>query len=117
MVSSLAAGDDFQLYNVNADQMAAICAWGTGCQALVYLTDVPGVRMEDGSVARMLGRVEIENLRSKGIIKGGMLPKTGSCLEALERGVASVYILPGVTPGILNRFVDAALEEGTCIHG
>jgi len=116
VVSSLALGEDAQLYNINADQMAAICAWGAGCQALVYLTDVPGVRAEDGSLYKTLGRSDIELLRKTGIIAGGMLPKTGSCLEALNRGVASVYILPGAVPDILNRFVSGTLEEGTLIH-
>ncbi len=116
VVSSLGLGEDFQLYNINADQMAAICAWGTGCDALVYLTDVPGVRAADGSVIRELGRSEIEELREEGIIRGGMLPKTGSCLEALERGIARVYILTGSSPDVLNRFLEGTLEEGTLIH-
>jgi acetylglutamate kinase len=116
VVSSLGLGEDFQLYNINADQMASICAWGAGCDALVYLTDVPGVRAADGSVIRELGRSEIEKLREEGIIQGGMLPKTGSCLEALERGVARVYILPGSSPDVLNRYMKGTLEEGTLIH-
>jgi acetylglutamate kinase len=117
VVSSLAVDDKFQLYNVNADQMASICAWGAGCQALVYLTDVAGVRLPDGSTAKTLGRSEIESLRRSGAIAGGMLPKTGSCLEALERGVGAVYIVPGASPDILTRFVGGTLEEGTHIHG
>ncbi len=116
VVSSLALGEDAQLYNINADQMAAICAWGAGCQALVYLTDVPGVRAEDGSLYKALRGSDIENLRKSGIIAGGMLPKTGSCLEALNRGVSSVCIVPGAAPDILNRFVSGTLEEGTLIH-
>jgi acetylglutamate kinase len=117
IVSSIAIGPGSQLYNVNADQAAAICAWGTGCQALVYLTDVPGVRGEGGAICGRLGRKDIEELREKGILSGGMLPKTSSCLEALDRGVPTIYILPGANPQVLLRFLAGTLQEGTVIYG
>jgi acetylglutamate kinase len=116
IVSSIAMGSDFNFYNVNADQMASICAWGTSCSSLVYLTDVPGLLGEDGSLCRSVGRKEIERLRDKGILSGGMLPKTSSCLEALEHGVPSVYILPGANAQVLHRFMIGTLEEGSVIH-
>jgi acetylglutamate kinase len=117
IVSSIAAGEDWQLYNVNADQVASVCAWGTGCEALVYLTDVAGVRDENGAVISNLDRARIGSLRQTGVIKGGMLPKTESCLEALTHGVDSVFILPGAASEVLVRFIKGALTEGTVIHG
>ncbi len=115
VVSSIALGADAQLYNVNADQMASACASGTACEALIYLTDVPGVRDENGFVLRTLGKTEIQNMRARGILSGGMLPKTASCLEAVEAGVAAVYILPGASPDVLTNFEEG--REGTKIHG
>jgi len=117
VVSSIALGPDSRLYNVNADQMASACASGTASESLVYLTDVPGVRDARGSVLKTIGPNEIESMRSKGILSGGMLPKTSSCLEALGAGVASVHILPGAVPDILTRFLDGNIPEGTRIHG
>lgn len=117
VVSSLALAPDGGLHNVNADQMAAACAWGTASEALVFLTDVGGVRGADGGVLPRLGRAEIDRLRGTGIIKGGMLPKTSACLEALERGVPDVYILPGAGRDILTRFIAGTLDEGSVIHG
>ncbi len=117
VVSSIALGPDSQLYNINADQMAAACAWGTGCASLIYLTDVPGVRDESGSVIGRIGKTGILDLRSRGILSGGMLPKTSSCLEALEAGIGSIYVLPGASPDILLRFIGGTLREGTEIHG
>ena len=117
VVSSIGLGADSQLYNVNADQMASACASGTRCRALIYLTDVPGVRDENGSVLDEIGESEITHMRSKGILSGGMLPKTSSCLEALNAGVNSVLILPGSSPDILIRFAGGMLKEGTRIHG
>jgi acetylglutamate kinase len=117
VVSSIALGPDSQLYNVNADQMAAACASGTRCASLVYLTDVPGVTDENGAVLHTIDRWEIMRLRARGILSGGMLPKTSSCLDALAAGVASVHILPGSSPDILTRFADGTLTEGTKING
>ena len=54
VVSSLALGFDGEYYNVNADQMASACAVACGADALVYLTDVAGVKDADGSVMRWL---------------------------------------------------------------
>ncbi len=117
VVSSIALGPDFHLYNVNADQMASICARGTDAQALIFLTDVPGVRGSDGVVVRKAARGDIENLRAQGILSGGMLPKTTACLEAIEDGIDSVYIVPGSSPGILEGVVRGKVMEGTQIHG
>ncbi len=117
VISSIALGQDCRLYNVNADQMASICAWAAGGQALVYLTDVAGVLGEDGSVLRDLTGNDVQELREKGILTGGMLPKTASCLEALEHGIPSVYIVPGNRPGILGGVIRGDVSEGTHIHG
>jgi acetylglutamate kinase len=117
VVSSIALGKDSQLYNINADQMASACASGTRCSSLIYLTDVPGVRDEKGVVIESLDKAQIRKLRDQGILSGGMLPKTSSCLEALDAGISTVYIIPGMSPDILNRFVEGKLTEGTKIHG
>ncbi|HSW38226.1 MAG TPA: acetylglutamate kinase [Acidobacteriota bacterium] len=117
VVSSIAMDAAFQLYNINADQMAASCAAGNGCSSLVYLTDVPGVRDKNGSVISFLGKTAIAELIKNGTVTGGMLPKTASCLEALDSGVSSVHILPGFGQNILDRFADGTLAEGTTIHG
>ncbi len=116
VVASIAAGEDFHAYNVNADEMASTCAWGAGCEALVYLTDVAGVLDADGAVVRSLGDADIRRLRAGGVIAGGMLPKTESCLEALRHGVRTVQIVPGNAPDVLTRFSRGTLTEGTTIH-
>jgi acetylglutamate kinase len=117
IVSSIALGPDSHLYNVNADQMAAACASGTHCGSLIYLTDVPGVKDEEGKILSRMDKTDILDLRSRGIVSGGMLPKTSSCLEAIESGVESVHIVPGSSPDILLKFADGILTEGTKIHG
>jgi len=117
VVASIAVGEDHRAYNVNADEMASICAWGTGCEALVYLTDVSGVCDENGEVLAAAGKSRINDLRAKGVISGGMLPKTASCLEALAHGVPSVHILPGTISNVLRTLIDGKPREGTTIYG
>ena len=117
VISPISLGRDGHTYNVNADQMASACATGGGCSSLVYLTDVEGVKDENGSVLHDLKESDIAALRSQGIVKGGMLPKTSSCLEALAAGVRDALILPGSKPDILMKFINGTLTEGTHIHG
>ena len=119
VVSSIAIGPDdaaAQFYNINADQMASACAVGTGCEALVYLTDVPGVMDTNEKVIEGLNRADILELRARGAISGGMLPKTTACLEAIDAGVGAVYILPGADRNILTDFITGNLTKGTKIY-
>jgi acetylglutamate kinase len=75
------------------------------------------VKGEDGAVLRSLRRRDIERLRERGVISGGMLPKTASCLEALERDVGAVYIAPGASQQVLLRVAAGTYDEGSVIHG
>lgn len=94
VIASLALGMDGEYYNVNADQMAAACAVACGAEALVFLTDVPGVWNADKEVIRRLHTEEIGKLTSGAVVRGGMLPKLESCQRALAGGVARVHIVP-----------------------
>ena len=120
VVSSIALGPnekETQLYNINADQMAAACAAGTDCEALVFLTDVPGVMDTNEKVIGCLDKSAILDMRANGVLSGGMLPKTSSCLDAIDAGVGTVYILPGADENILMEFIDGTLTRGTKING
>ncbi len=79
------------LYNVNADQMAAAIAAALPADELVFLTDVPGVRVGE-AVRPVLHAAEAEALITAGIIRDGMVPKVRSALEALAAGVRRVRI-------------------------
>ena len=113
VISSLALGSDGEYYNVNADQMAAACAIACHANALVFLTDVPGVKGSDGSIIRWLKLNEIEDLERDAVVSGGMLPKLAACKEALRRGVARVRILPASEAAHLPDFYSARIESGT----
>src|SRR5215470_18596271 len=94
VISSVALGSDGQYYNVNADQMASACAVACQANALIFLTDVPGVRGADGAVIRWLHSNQIREMVDSAVINGGMLPKLEACKQALSKGVERVRILP-----------------------
>lgn len=111
--SSVALGGDGQYYNVNADQMAAACAIACNANALIFLTDVPGVRGADGAVIRWLNTREIPGLVDSAVVNGGMLPKLEACRQALSRGVGRVRILPASEVESVGQFFMSKLESGT----
>jgi acetylglutamate kinase len=113
VVSSLALGHDGEYYNVNADAMASACAIACRADALVYLTDVPGVKDADGTVLRWLEVDSIEQMVAAATVSGGMLPKLEACTKALKKGVTRVRILPASQAEVLPGFFTHPIEFGT----
>ena len=107
VAACLGLGADGELYNINADHMAAACAEYLRAEQLIYLTDVHGVR--DGE--RTLSAVaceEMERLVQSKVVSGGMVLKLEAARRALEGGVRSVHIVGGTVPDGLLAAVDAA---------
>jgi acetylglutamate kinase len=113
VLSSIALGFDGEYYNINADEMAAACAVACHADALVFLTDVPGVRGADGAVIRWLNTEQISALTRDAVITGGMLPKLNACREALVQGVKRVRILPADRASLLPELCSARVQDGT----
>jgi acetylglutamate kinase len=113
VISTLALGPDNEYYNVNADQMASAAAAGCGADALVFLTDVPGVKDADGAVIAALPTRQIAAMVAAGVIKGGMLPKLQACQDALKGGVGQVRILPSARAELLPGLDGGKIAEGT----
>ncbi len=113
VISSIALGFDGQYYNINADEMAAACAGACHADALVFLTDVPGVMAADGSVMRWLSIDQIAALTRDEVITGGMLPKLSACREALLNGVKRVRILPAKAAEALPDLCSTRVSHGT----
>ncbi len=113
VISSIALGFDGEYYNVNADEMAAACAGACRADALVFLTDVPGVRGADGTILRWLSTEQIAGLARDAVITGGMLPKLKACRDALLQGVKRVRILPAERAALLPELLSARVPDGT----
>lgn len=94
VIAPLTMTDDGVMLNVNADVAAASIAEAVGAVALVYLSDVEGVRANDASIESLSADDALEMIAS-GAISGGMVPKVRSACESLDNGVASVAIVDG----------------------
>ena len=113
VISSIALGFDGEYYNINADEMASACAICTKADALVFLTDVPGVKGADGNVMRWLSLKQIPELERAMVVSGGMLPKLNACREALQHGVKRVRILPAEAAAVLPDLISTRVNDGT----
>ena len=113
VLASLALGADGEYYNVNADEMAAACAAACHANALIFLTDVPGVRDAEGAVIPWLSTKQAQAMVDGAIISGGMLPKLEACRQALKQGVGRVRILPAAEAEALPEFYHTKLNCGT----
>jgi acetylglutamate kinase len=103
----LGLGPDNELYNINADHMAAACAEYLGVDRLIYLTDVAGVLDGDKVLSAITGE-EIERLVQSRIVSGGMVLKLEAAKRALEGGVREVHIVGAALPDSLLRVAQAA---------
>lgn len=113
VIASLAVGATGEYYNINADQMAAACAVACRASALIFLTDVPGVKDADGSVIRWLSLPMISQMVASSLVSGGMLPKLEACKHALNRGVGRVRIFPASEASALAQFYFEKSAAGT----
>jgi acetylglutamate kinase len=101
VVTCVAADENGNEYNINADMFAGHLAGALGVDQFVVLTDVDGL-MEDvkdpDSLYTQLAVTDLKDLHQRNIIKGGMIPKVESCKIALEEGAHSARILNGTKP-------------------
>jgi acetylglutamate kinase len=113
VLASLALGADGEYYNVNADEMAASCAAACHANALIFLTDVEGVKDAQGAVIPWLDTKQADHMAADAIISGGMLPKLDACKRALKQGVGRVRIFPASSADMLPQFYLMKLACGT----
>jgi acetylglutamate kinase len=113
VAACLGLGADNELYNINADHMAAACAEYLAADRLIYLTDVAGV-LDGEKVLSAIACEEIENLVQTRVVSGGMVLKLEAAKRAIEGGVREVKIVGGAAEDSLLkswRAADAAGEE------
>lgn len=95
VVSPISAGEKGGSYNVNADTAAGVLAGALGASRLMLLTDIEGVKDNDGNLLTNLSIKDARELISSGTASGGMIPKLETCIAAIEAGVRAVVILDG----------------------
>jgi len=112
VVASLAADEQGNLYNVNADTIAQALAVALRADRLVLVTNVPGIMLDPAdphSVIAQCDAARVRELIESGVISGGMVPKAQNCIEAVEAGVKAVLIIDGTG----STSILAASIEGT----
>jgi acetylglutamate kinase len=113
VASCMGLGANGELYNINADHMAAAAAEFIQAERLIYLTDVAGVLDGDKVVASLKGP-ELEDLIRRHVVSGGMILKLEAAKRALAGGVAEVRIVGGTLPrALLSAANGARSHQGT----
>lgn len=118
IVAPIGFGDDFNTYNINADDAACAIAKAVGADKLVFLTDVEGLYKDFEDKSTFIHRIkaaEANELINGGIIGGGMLPKLANCTSAVTNGVNKVHILDGRIPHCLLLEIFTKDGVGTMI--
>lgn len=118
IICPIGMDEDYQTYNINADDAACAVAKAMKAEKLAFLTDIEGVYKDPKDPSTLISRIlvsEAQTLMEEGYIGGGMLPKLQNCIDAVEDGVSKVHILDGRIPHclLLEIFTDKGI--GTAI--
>jgi acetylglutamate kinase len=111
VISSVAADDNGQAHNINADTVAGEIAAALNAEKLILLTDTPGILRDYKDPSTLLYRLSIQEARDlieEGIVGGGMIPKVSCCVRSLAQGVRAAHIIDGRIPHalLLEIFTD-----------
>ena len=118
VVATIGTDDEGQAYNINADTAAGAIAQSLRAEKLVYLTDIEGLRsdVDDAtSLIRTITADELDAMMTSGRLKGGMIPKARSCLDAVRGGVSRAHILDGRLPHALLLEIFTPEGVGTMV--
>lgn len=111
VVSTVARGEDGQIYNVNADTAAAALAVALDAEKLVVLTDVEGLYGDWPRSDEVISEVDADALaRMLPDLTAGMAPKMEACLRAVRGGVRRAHVLDGRVPHAL--LLEVFTDEG-----
>ena len=112
--------DEFNTYNINADDAACAIARAVKAEKLAFLTDIEGVYKDPEDKDTLISELPVSDARKlieDGYIGGGMLPKLNNCIDAIENGVSRVHILDGRIAHCLLLEIFTNRGIGTAILG
>ena len=104
IVAPIGLDDDFNTYNINADDAACEIAKAVGAEKLAFLTDIEGLYRDINDKSSFISTIKVSEAKAliaSGTLGGGMLPKLTNCTSAMEAGVNRVHILDGRIPHCL----------------
>lgn len=98
IICPIGMDDEYNTYNINADDAACAIARAMDAEKLAFLTDIEGVYKDPKDKETLISELsvsEAKKLMVDGYIGGGMLPKLQNCIDAIDNGVSRVHILDG----------------------
>ena len=120
IICPIGIDDDYNTYNINADDAACAIARAVSAEKLAFLTDIEGVYKDPEDSSTLISELTVsdaEKLITDGYIGGGMLPKLNNCIDAIENGVSRVHILDGRIAHCLLLEIFTNRGIGTAILG
>ena len=87
-----------QTYNVNADTAAGAIAKELKSRRLLLMTDIEGVMDSNNNLVTEITPKVAKKMIDDEVIKGGMIPKINTCIDAVNNGVRGVVIIDGRKP-------------------
>jgi acetylglutamate kinase len=127
VIAPIGCNEEFDTFNINADDAACAIAKAVDADKLVFLTDVEGLYRDIDNKETFISHIsaaEADKLVKNEIIGGGMLPKLASCIDAIrpydekgeiKPGVGRVHILDGRIPHCLLLEIFTNEGIGTAI--
>jgi acetylglutamate kinase len=114
VISSVAADETGQSYNINADTFAGEIAAALGAEKLFLMTDTPGLMRDFHDPDSLIAKLDIQEARKlidQGVVSGGMIPKLTCCIRSLAQGVRTAHIIDGRMPHslLLETFTDTGI--------
>ena len=109
---------NYDSYNINADDAACAIAKAVHAEKLAFLSDIEGVYRDKDDPSSLISELhvhEAQKLIADGFVGGGMIPKLGNCIDAIEKGVNRVHILDGRIPHSLLLEIFTNKGIGTAI--
>ena len=118
VICPIGTDDEYNTYNINADDAACAIAKAVKAEKLAFLTDIEGVYRDKDDPETLISELSLDDAREligDGCIGGGMLPKLNNCINAIEEGVSRVHILDGRIPHCLLLEIFTNKGIGTAI--
>ena len=112
--------DEFNTYNINADDAACAIARAVGANKLAFLTEIEGLYRDFEDKSSLISEIKVKEAKeliAGGTIGGGMLPKLSNCIDAIEAGVSRVHIIDGRIPHSILMEIFSDRGVGTAILG
>ncbi len=120
VISPIGQDNDGNIYNINADYVAAAVSTAMKAEKLIVITDVKGIYKDINDKSSFISSIDIEEIEryiKNGIIKEGMIPKMECCIEAIKGGTKNIHLIDGRRDHSLLFEIFTSEGIGTMIKG